>query len=114
MLSNIDDFSRSVVGGNFIAPLDDIERAAYPLQVFFGDRLRQAILIGPGDRQHGAAADLLHLVVAALQPDRARLAERRDLQREADQMGRKVLKGLRWLLLKHNADLDEKKNETNS
>lgn len=36
---------------------------------------------------------------------------RRDLQREADQMGRKVLKGLRWLLLKHNADLDEKKNE---
>ena len=36
---------------------------------------------------------------------------RRDLQREADQMGRKVLKGLRWLLLKHNADLDETKNE---
>jgi transposase len=36
---------------------------------------------------------------------------RRDLQREADQMGRNVLRGLRWLLLKHNADLDEKKNE---
>ena len=36
---------------------------------------------------------------------------RRDLQREADQMGRKVLKGLRWLLLKHNEDLDVTKNE---
>lgn len=36
---------------------------------------------------------------------------RRDLQREADAMGRSVLKGLRWLLLKHNADLDESKNE---
>ena len=36
---------------------------------------------------------------------------RRDLQREADKMGRNVLKGLRWLLLKHNEDLDESKNE---
>ena len=36
---------------------------------------------------------------------------RRDLQREADTMGKNVLKGLRWLLLKHNEDLDESKNE---
>lgn len=36
---------------------------------------------------------------------------RRDLQREADTMGRKTLKGLRWLLIKHQEDLDETKNE---
>ncbi len=35
----------------------------------------------------------------------------RDLQREADEMGRKVLKGLRWLLLKFQGNLDESKNE---
>lgn len=37
---------------------------------------------------------------------------RRELQREAETMlDKKVLKGLRWLLLKHNEDLDESKNE---
>ena len=36
---------------------------------------------------------------------------RRELQREADKMGRKTLKGLRWLLIKHQEDLDESKNE---
>ncbi len=36
---------------------------------------------------------------------------RRDLQREADMMGKKVLKGLRFLLLKHQENLDEAKNE---
>ncbi len=37
---------------------------------------------------------------------------RRELQREAETMlDKKVLKGLRWLLLKHNEDLDEEKNE---
>ena len=36
---------------------------------------------------------------------------RRDLQREADKMGRKTLKGLRFLLLKHQENLDEAKNE---
>lgn len=36
---------------------------------------------------------------------------RRDLQREADEMGRKVLKGLRWLLLKFQGNLDESKSE---
>lgn len=35
----------------------------------------------------------------------------RDLQREADEMGRNVLKGLRWLLLKFQGNLDESKNE---
>lgn len=37
---------------------------------------------------------------------------RRDLQREADLMDRNVLKGTRWLLLKHPDHLDESKNET--
>ena len=37
---------------------------------------------------------------------------RRELQREAETMlDKKVLKGLRWLLLKHNDDLNESKNE---
>lgn len=36
---------------------------------------------------------------------------RRDLQSEAEQMDRKVLKGLRWLLMKHPDKLDESKNE---
>ena len=36
---------------------------------------------------------------------------RRDLQREADKMGRKTLKGLRFLLLKHQENLDKAKNE---
>jgi transposase len=36
---------------------------------------------------------------------------RRDLQREAEVMDRKVLKGMRWLLLKHPDNLDESKNE---
>ena len=36
---------------------------------------------------------------------------RRELQNEADKMGRQVLKGLRWLLLKFQGDLDESKNE---
>ncbi len=36
---------------------------------------------------------------------------RRDLQLEADDMGRKVLKGLRWLLLKFEGNLNESKNE---
>jgi transposase len=36
---------------------------------------------------------------------------RRDLQAEAEQMDKKVLKGLRWLLLKHPDNLDESKNE---
>lgn len=36
---------------------------------------------------------------------------RRDLQREADLMDRKVLKGTRWLLLKHPDNLDDSKNE---
>ena len=36
---------------------------------------------------------------------------RRDLQREADTMGKNVLKGLRYLLLKHQENLNESKNE---
>lgn len=36
---------------------------------------------------------------------------RRDLQREADVMGKKTLKGLRWLLIKHEENLDDTKNE---
>ena len=36
---------------------------------------------------------------------------RRDLQAEAEKMGRTVLKGIRWLLLKHPDNLDESKNE---
>lgn len=36
---------------------------------------------------------------------------RRELQAEAEGMDRQVLKGLRWLLLKHPEDLDESKNE---
>ena len=36
---------------------------------------------------------------------------RRDLQAEAERMDKKVLKGLRWLLLKHPDNLDESKNE---
>ena len=36
---------------------------------------------------------------------------RRDLQREAEVMDRKVLKGMRWLLVKHPDNLDESKNE---
>ena len=36
---------------------------------------------------------------------------RRDLQREADKMGKKVLTGLRYLLLKHQENLNESKNE---
>ncbi|MEI6538572.1 MAG: ISL3 family transposase [Planctomycetota bacterium] len=36
---------------------------------------------------------------------------RRDLQREADEMGKKVLKGLRYLLLKHQENLNDSKNE---
>ena len=36
---------------------------------------------------------------------------RRDLQREADVMGKKILKGLRWLLIKHEENLDDTKNE---
>ena len=36
---------------------------------------------------------------------------RRTLQNEAEQMDKKVLKGLRWLLLKHPDNLDESKNE---
>ena len=36
---------------------------------------------------------------------------RRELQAEAEGMDRQVLKGLRWLLLKHPDDLDESKNE---
>ena len=36
---------------------------------------------------------------------------RRELQREAEVMDKKVLKGLRWLLLKHPENLDESKNE---
>ena len=36
---------------------------------------------------------------------------RRELQAEADLMGRKVLKGLRWLLLKHPDNLDDSRNE---
>jgi len=36
---------------------------------------------------------------------------RRELQREADKMGKKVLKGLRFLLLKHQENLNEAKNE---
>jgi len=36
---------------------------------------------------------------------------RRDVQSEAETMDRKVLKGLRWLLLKHPDNLDESKNE---
>ena len=36
---------------------------------------------------------------------------RRDLQREAELMDRKVLKGMRWLLVKHPDNLDESKNE---
>jgi transposase len=36
---------------------------------------------------------------------------RRDLQREADEMGREVLKGLRWLLLKFQGNLNESENE---
>ena len=36
---------------------------------------------------------------------------RRQLQNEADKLGKNVLKGLRWLLLKNNDNLDESKNE---
>lgn len=36
---------------------------------------------------------------------------RRELQREAELMGRPVLKGIRWLLLKHPDNLDASKNE---
>lgn len=36
---------------------------------------------------------------------------RRDLQAEAERMDKKVLKGLRWLLLKHPDNLDESKHE---
>ncbi|MFO1000111.1 MAG: ISL3 family transposase [Planctomycetaceae bacterium] len=36
---------------------------------------------------------------------------RRDLQREAEVMNRNVLKGMRWLLVKHPDHLDESKNE---
>ena len=36
---------------------------------------------------------------------------RRDLQAEAERMDKKILKGLRWLLLKHPDNLDESKNE---
>ena len=36
---------------------------------------------------------------------------RRDLQREAIEMGKDVLKGIRWLLLKGSDNLDESKNE---
>ena len=36
---------------------------------------------------------------------------RRDLQCEADKMGKKVLTGLRYLLLKHQENLNESKNE---
>jgi transposase len=36
---------------------------------------------------------------------------RRDVQSEAETMDRKVLKELRWLLLKHPENLDESKNE---
>ena len=36
---------------------------------------------------------------------------RRDLQREADVMGKKTLKGLRWLLIKHEENLDDTRNE---
>jgi len=36
---------------------------------------------------------------------------RRELQREADTMGKKVLKGLSFLLLKHQENLNESKNE---
>ncbi|MFO0979187.1 MAG: ISL3 family transposase [Planctomycetaceae bacterium] len=36
---------------------------------------------------------------------------RRDLQREAELMDRNVLKGMRWLLLKHPDNLDDSKNE---
>jgi transposase len=35
----------------------------------------------------------------------------RDLQSEVEKMDRKVLKGLRWLLMKHPDKLDESKNE---
>ena len=36
---------------------------------------------------------------------------RRSLQNEADNLGKGVLKGLRWLLLKHPDNLDDSKNE---
>jgi transposase len=36
---------------------------------------------------------------------------RRELQREAEQMNRPVLKGIRWLLLKHPEHLDDSRNE---
>ena len=36
---------------------------------------------------------------------------RRELQRESEQMNRPVLKGIRWLLLKHPEHLDDSKNE---
>jgi len=36
---------------------------------------------------------------------------RRDLQREADVMGKKTLKGLHWLLIKHKENLDDTQNE---
>jgi transposase len=36
---------------------------------------------------------------------------RRTLHAEAEQMDKKVLKGIRWLLLKHRDNLDESKNE---
>ena len=37
---------------------------------------------------------------------------RREVQKEADAMARKTLKGLRWLLLKHSSNLDGKRNES--
>jgi transposase len=36
---------------------------------------------------------------------------RHEMQREAEVMGRPVLKGIRWLLLKHPSNLDASKNE---
>jgi transposase len=36
---------------------------------------------------------------------------RRDVRSEVETMDRKVLKGLRWLLLKHRKNFDELKNE---
>ena len=38
---------------------------------------------------------------------------RRDLQREADKMGRRVLNGLHWLLLKFQGNLDKSKKNSN-
>ena len=38
---------------------------------------------------------------------------RRDLPREVEKMGRKVLKGLHWLLLKFQGNLDKSKKNSN-